>query len=178
MINPRFPKPFQHQHPPVQDVNQIFATRLTFGQKAADWVTMNLGCWWFIIIQTVILAIWATVNVTAWVRHWDPYPFIFMNLVLSLQSAYAAPIIMMSQNRQDERDRLEAHNDYLINEKAEQEVCAILEHLSAQDAALLEIHQMLAELRTQVGLPTQSKNGCPPARFEETPPPIVPRDTI
>ena len=149
MTKPRFPKPFKHDHPPVQNVNQIIATQLTFGQKASDWVAMNLGSWWFIIIQTIILAIWVMVNITAWLRHWDPYPFIFMNLVLSLQAAYAAPIIMMSQNRQANRDRLEARNDYLVNEKAELEVHAILEHLAAQDAALLEIHQWLAELRAQ-----------------------------
>jgi len=153
MTRPRFPKPFKHDHPPVQNVNQIIATQLTFGQKASDWVAMNLGSWWFIIIQTIILSVWVIVNITAWLRHWDPYPFIFMNLVLSLQAAYAAPIIMMSQNRQANRDRLEARNDYLVNERAEQEVRAILEHLAAQDAALLEIHQWLAELREQSGLP-------------------------
>ncbi|MCX5863695.1 MAG: DUF1003 domain-containing protein [Deltaproteobacteria bacterium] len=152
MTRPRFPKPFIHEHPPVQNVNQLVATQLTFGQKASDWVATNLGSWWFIIVQTMLLAIWVVVNVTAWLRHWDPYPFIFMNLMLSLQAAYAAPIIMMSQNRQANRDRLEAHNDYLINEKTEQEVQAILEHLAAQDAALLEIHQLLAELRGQSNL--------------------------
>lgn len=152
MTKPRFPKPFKHEHPPVQNVNQIIATQLTLGQKASDWVATNLGSWWFIIIQTIILAIWVIVNVAAWLRHWDPYPFIFMNLVLSLQAAYAAPIIMMSQNRQANRDRLEARNDYLINEKVEQEVHAILEHLAAQDAALLEIHQLLAEMQAKSGL--------------------------
>jgi len=152
MAKPRFPKPYRHEHPPVQNVNQIVATQLTFGQKASDFVATNLGSWWFIIVQTMILAIWVVVNITAWLRHWDPYPFIFMNLVLSLQAAYAAPIIMMSQNRQANRDRLEAHNDYLINEKAEVEVRAILDHLEAQDAALLEMHQLLAELRAQTGV--------------------------
>ena len=63
------------------------------------------------------------------------------NLLLSLQAAYAAPIIMMSQNRQATRDRLEAHNDYLINQKTEEEVRSILDHLAAQNDALIEIHQ-------------------------------------
>jgi len=152
MTKPRFPKPFRHDHPPVQNVNQIIATQLTFGQKASDWVATNLGSWRFIIMQTIILGLWVIVNITAWLRHWDPYPFIFMNLVLSLQAAYAAPIIMMSQNRQANRDRLEAHNDYLINKRGEQEVRAILEHLAAQDAALLEIHQLLADLREKMTL--------------------------
>ncbi len=72
-----------------------------------------------------------------------------MNLVLSLQAAYAAPIIMMSQNRQAARDRLEAHNDYLVNQKAEEEIRAILDHLAAQDQGLTEIHRLLTELQAQ-----------------------------
>lgn len=147
MSSLRFPEPFKHEHEPVKNVNELLEAQLTFGQKASDWVARNLGSWWFIAIQSIILGVWIAVNVTAWARHWDPYPFILMNLVLSMQAAYAAPIIMMSQNRQAARDRLEAHNDYLINQKAEKEIRAILDHLAAQDQALLEIHRMIAELR-------------------------------
>lgn len=147
MSSLRFPEPFKHEHEPVKNVNELLEAQLTFGQKASDWVARNLGSWWFIAVQSIILSIWIVVNVTAWARHWDPYPFILMNLVLSMQAAYAAPIIMMSQNRQAARDRLEAHNDYLINQKAEMEIRAILDHLAAQDQALLEIHRMIAELR-------------------------------
>ena len=98
------------------------------------------------ITQSLLLMVWVVLNITAYMQHWDPYPFILMNLVLSLQAAYTAPIIMMSQNRQSVRDRLEAHNDYLINQKAEQEVRAILDHLAAQDVAIMEIHQILDKL--------------------------------
>ncbi|MEA5115181.1 MAG: DUF1003 domain-containing protein [Geobacteraceae bacterium] len=147
MNNPRFPEPYRHEHPPVQNVNQIAETRLTRGQKAADRVAGTVGSWWFIIIQSIILVAWGVLNITAWVRHWDPYPFILMNLVLSLQAAYTAPVIMMSQNRQAERDRLEAHNDYQINLQAEEEVRAILEHLAAQNDALEEIHRVVTELK-------------------------------
>jgi uncharacterized membrane protein len=93
---------------------------------------------------------WAILNVTAWVKHWDPYPFILMNLFLSLQAAYTAPIIMMSQNRQAERDRLEAHNDYRINLKTEKEVRAILDHLAAQDRALASIFQKLHDCESKI----------------------------
>jgi len=141
-----FPKPYQHNHPPVEDFNEIYESQLTFGERAADRVANVAGSWKFIIIQSVILAIWVLLNIAAWVQHWDPYPFILMNLVLSLQAAYTAPVIMMSQNRQADRDRLEAHNDYLINQKAEEEVRAVLEHLAAQDEALLTIHEMLDAL--------------------------------
>jgi uncharacterized membrane protein len=85
-------------------------------------------------------------NVVAWTRHWDPYPFILMNLFLSLQAAYTAPIIMMSQNRLAARDRIEAHQDFLVNQKAEEEVRAILTHLAAQDHALAIIHETLDSL--------------------------------
>ncbi|MBI1880986.1 MAG: DUF1003 domain-containing protein [Chloroflexi bacterium] len=145
--NLHFPEPFKHVHPPVTNVNEVFEEQLTLGQQAASVV----GSWKFIIIQSTILTGWVILNVTAWVSHWDPYPFILMNLVLSLQAAYTAPVIMMSQNRQTARDRLEAHNDYLINQKAEEEIRAILDHLAAQDQALGIIHQMLLELRARDG---------------------------
>ncbi|HUT55032.1 MAG TPA: DUF1003 domain-containing protein [bacterium] len=138
-----FPEPFKHEHPRIQDVNQVFEEQLSLGQRASDQVARTMGTWRFIIIQSLVLVGWVILNVIAWNRHWDPYPFILMNLVLSLQAAYAAPVIMMSQNRLAERDRLEAHNDYLVNQKAEEEIRAILDHLAAQNRALIEIHQAL-----------------------------------
>lgn len=146
MTKLKFPEPYKHDHAPVQNVNEIIEAQLTFGQRASDWVALNVGSWGFVITQSLLLIIWVVLNITAYMQHWDPYPFILMNLVLSLQAAYTAPIIMMSQNRLSARDRLEAHNDYLINQKAEQEVRAILDHLAAQDAAILEIHQILDKL--------------------------------
>lgn len=146
-----FPEPFKHEHPPVANVNEVFEEQLSLGQRAADGVASVVGSWKFIIIQSVILTGWVILNITAWVSHWDPYPFILMNLVLSLQAAYTAPVIMMSQNRQVSRDRLEAHNDYQINQKAEEEIRAILDHLAAQDQALSTIHQMLLEYQVRNG---------------------------
>jgi uncharacterized membrane protein len=81
-----------------------------------------MGSWPFIIIQSLILFVWIVLNVTAFVEKWDPYPFILLNLALSFQAAYAAPFIMMSQNRQQEIDRKEAENDYQVNIKAELEI--------------------------------------------------------
>ncbi len=95
---------------------------LTLGQKVADQVAAAMGSWPFIIIQSAILALWIALNITAFIRHWDPYPFILLNLALSFQAAYAAPFIMMSQNRQQQIDRKEAENDYKINIKAELEI--------------------------------------------------------
>ncbi len=146
MKHSSFPRPFRHVHPPVQDVNRIVADRASAGQRAADRVATVVGSWRFIVGQSLLLLLWALLNVTMLIQHWDPYPFIAMNLILSLQAAFTAPVIMMSQNRQAARDRIEAHNDFLINVKAEQEVRAILEHLAAQNVALTEIQRRLTGL--------------------------------
>ena len=139
-----FPNHFPHAHPPVQNVNELLDQQSTRGERAADWVASVVGSWRFIIGQSLILVVWVILNVTAWVNHWDPYPFILMNLVLSMQAAMTAPVIMMSQNRQSTRDRLEARNDFMINQKAEEEIRAVLVHLEAQNEALAEIYQSLS----------------------------------
>lgn len=92
------------------------------GERASDFIAENVGSWRFIIIQTVILLLWLAANIYAWLNVWDPYPFILLNLVLSFQAAFTAPIIMMSQNRQSQIDRLRAKHDYDINIKAELEI--------------------------------------------------------
>jgi uncharacterized membrane protein len=146
---PSFPQPFSHHHAPVRNLNEILEQESTLGQRAADWTTNIMGSWRFIIVQSLVLIVWVVLNVVAWTKHWDPYPFILMNLVMSLQAAYTAPIIMMSQNRQAMWDRFEAHNDYQVNQKAEEEVRAILDHLAAQDQALAQMHQLLLALQAQ-----------------------------
>jgi uncharacterized membrane protein len=98
------------------------ARQLTAGQKIADWVAATMGSWNFIIIQSILLMVWIVLNVTAFVEKWDPYPFILLNLALSFQAAYAAPFIMMAQNRQQDIDRKEAENDHQVNIKAELEI--------------------------------------------------------
>lgn len=145
-----FPSSFEHLHPPIRDVNEIVEEQLTVGQRASDWVATSIGSWKFIISQSIILVIWVILNVTAVIKHWDPYPFILMNLVMSLQAAFTAPVLMMSQNRQATKDRIEAHNDFMINQKTEEEVRAILDHLVAQDEALTHIYQMLSDLQVHL----------------------------
>jgi uncharacterized membrane protein len=120
---------------------------LTVGQKVADAVTAVMGSWPFIVIQTALLAVWIVLNLVAAFRHWDPYPFILLNLALSFQSAYAAPIIMMSQNRQQDIDRRAAENDHRINIKAELEIELLhhkLDTLREKEIALLT--QTVADL--------------------------------
>lgn len=149
MKKPIFPAPYKHDHAPVKNVNEVVSEQLTIGQKASDWIVARIGSWGFIIGQSVLLTFWAVLNVTAWVQHWDPYPFILMNLFLSLQAAYTAPMIMMSQNRQAVRDRIEAHNDYEVNVTAEVEIKKVLENLEAQNVAIADLHGMVESLLAQ-----------------------------
>ena len=95
---------------------------LTAGDVLADSVAIFMGSWKFIIIQTLIVIVWMLVNVVGFLYHWDAYPFILLNLVFSTQAAYAAPIIMMSQNRQAMRDRHQADADFECNLNAKVEI--------------------------------------------------------
>lgn len=95
---------------------------LTFGQKIADKVATSMGSWKFIIIQTIIVILWMILNIIGLIYHWDPYPFILLNLLFSTQAAYAAPIIMMAQNRQNDRDRIQAMEDFKTNVEAKKEI--------------------------------------------------------
>lgn len=145
-IKLEFPEPYKHEHPPVCDSIELFEKQLTFSQKAADWVAETVGSWKFIFLQTVVFGTWILMNATAWLYHWDPYPFILMNLVLSLMASYAASIILISQNLQEKRDRIESRQHCLVNEKAEEEARVILDHLTAQNRALAAIYETLQEL--------------------------------
>jgi uncharacterized membrane protein len=148
-IHFKFPT-FRHDHPPVIDVNEVADERMTVGQRVADKVAATVGSWRFIIIMSILLLAWLILNSIAWINHWDPYPFILLNLTLSFQAAYAAPFVMMSQNRQSEKDRLTAQNDYLINCKGEEEVRFIMDHLDHQDTVLLQLVKRIEEQHTEI----------------------------
>lgn len=109
----RIAKPARHK---------ISAKGKNLGAKVSDAVASTIGSWTFIIIQSTILALWICANVLGWINAWDPYPFILLNLALSFQAAYTAPIIMMSQNRQSQLDRAKAEKDYDVNLKSELEI--------------------------------------------------------
>ena len=140
---------------------------LTAGQRIADAVAATMGSWRFIIIQSVLLTFWVVLNVTAWIRQWDPYPFILLNLALSFQAAYAAPIIMMAQNRQQDIDRKAAENDYKINIKAELEIELLhqkLDQLREQEVVQLSLAvKDLSELLNRSGLCKADIPGGPSA---------------
>lgn len=129
-----------------RNVNEVEMEHLTLGQRIADAVADTIGSWRFIIVQTTSLTIWIILNVTAWVNHWDPYPFILLNLMLSFQAAYAGPFIMMSQNRQAAKDRIAAEIDHQVNQKAELEVGLLLQRMDGLEKLVDENHQELQEL--------------------------------
>lgn len=123
---------------------------LSFGQKLADNVASGMGSWRFIIIQTMIVIFWMILNLIAYIYHWDPYPFILLNLLFSTQAAYAAPIIMMSQNRQNERDRVQALADYETNIEAKKEIETLVVLLNRIETDTLgKILQLLEEQKAQ-----------------------------
>src|ERR1700744_6155787 len=110
----------------------------TFGQSLPDRVAGGMGSWRFIIWQTIFVGAWMIINVIALVHHWDPYPYILLNLLFSTQAAYAAPIIMMSQNRASERDRAQAESDYRTNVAAKKEIEELMERLDAIEIEKLD----------------------------------------
>ena len=121
---------------------------MTFGQKLADSVATGMGSWRFIIWQTIIVAIWMLLNVIAIIKHWDEYPFILLNLVFSTQAAYAAPIIMMAQNRAGDRDRAQADADYKTNCEAKDEIEQLQKRLNNIEVDKLDrIMAMLEEMK-------------------------------
>jgi uncharacterized membrane protein len=147
---------YRHEHPPIHNVIVEHETARSLGQRIADRVAAVVGSWPFIIGQSALLALWIVFNVWLMVmaatrpgllRAWDPYPFILLNLMLSFQAAYTGPVVMMSQNRQNEKDRLMAKGDYEVNRKAEEEIEVIMKHLAHQDRLILDATHRIEALR-------------------------------
>lgn len=135
----------------------------TLGQKLADKVASFGGSWPFIIIFLLFLALWAGTNLLLMSRAFDPYPFIFLNLMLSMLAALQAPVIMMSQNRQAEKDREAAEHDYEVNLKAEIEIMAL--HAKIDALREEQFHQLLAKQQEQIDMLTRlvAEGGRPKA---------------
>jgi uncharacterized membrane protein len=138
---------------------------LTLGARVSDRVASVVGSWKFIIIQSVILVIWMVLNVTGFIFHWDPYPFILLNLVLSFQAAYTAPVIMMSQNRQSEVDRRAAQHDYEVNLKAELEIELLHQKIDLlRETELTQLTEIVTALRQE--LETARTRSQPPSEYK------------
>jgi uncharacterized membrane protein len=139
-----------------RNINVEFERKLTFGERMADNLANSAGSWRFIIIFLVVLAIWIAINTIVLItKPFDPYPFILLNLILSCIAAIQAPVIMMSQNRQEAKDRLRSEYDYRVNLKAELEIRQLhekMDHLLiTQWQRLLELQEMQMELIEELG---------------------------
>ena len=135
-----------HKHKTWHDLH---LDTLSYGQRLADKVASAMGSWTFIIAQTLFVIVWMVLNLVGFLKHWDVYPFILLNLLFSTQAAYAAPIIMMAQNRQSDRDRIQAQKDYQTNTDAKLEIEEIQVTLTTLESEKLDkIIQLLEEMKS------------------------------
>jgi CRP/FNR family transcriptional regulator, cyclic AMP receptor protein len=136
--------------------NEVIEEKYTFGERIADMVASFGGSWTFIIVFGIVLVLWTTANVLLRRRAWDPYPFILLNLFLSMLAAIQAPVIMMSQNRQDKKDRLRSELDFDVNRRAEAEIQNLSRKLNLMTDQLCDLDDML---RNQLAPPADAQPG-------------------
>jgi len=129
---------------------------LSFGGRIADAVANGMGSWRFIIIQTILVVLWMGLNLVGFIYHWDVYPFILLNLFLSMLAAIQAPVIMMSQNRQDVKDRLRSELDFDVNRRAEVEI----KSLTHQLRILIDKVEDVEELAREAAGRKAESEGC------------------
>ncbi|MGA9673179.1 MAG: DUF1003 domain-containing protein [Terracidiphilus sp.] len=125
--------------------NDLIEEQQTFGERIADSVARFGGSWHFIILFAVVLIVYSGINIVLDHRAWDPYPFILLNLFLSMLAAIQAPVIMMSQNRQDEKDRLRSELDFDVNRRAESEIQALSQRMSLMLDKIEDVAQMVRQ---------------------------------
>jgi CRP/FNR family cyclic AMP-dependent transcriptional regulator len=131
----------------ARNPNDLIESATTFGNHIADAVARFGGSWTFIITFGVVLVVYTAINVVLGQRAWDPYPFILLNLFLSMLAAIQAPVIMMSQNRQDTKDRLRGELDYEVNRRAESEIQALSGKLNQLADKLDDVEELIRENR-------------------------------
>ena len=136
--------------------NEVIEEEMTFGERVADEVARFGGSWTFIIIFAVVLLIYTAVNIVLSGRAWDPYPFILLNLFLSMLAAIQAPVIMMSQNRQDTKDRVRGELDYDVNRRAESEIQTLSNRLNLLNDKIGDVDDLLRQQLKVNGNPERS----------------------
>jgi uncharacterized membrane protein len=129
----------------VRNPNEVIEQEATFGERIADAVARFGGSWTFIIAFGVTLAVYAGINVTLRGAAWDPYPFILLNLFLSMLASVQAPVIMMSQNRQDTKDRLRSELDFDVNKRAEAEIQGVAGKLHELTEKIADLEELVRE---------------------------------
>jgi len=163
----------QHDHPPVRDLNREVDRKLTFSDRVASDFARLVGSWVFVLAQVGLMVVWVGLNALNLLRPWDPYPFQFLNFVLSLEAAIWASIMLMALNAQASRDRIRAQNEFELNVKAEEELKSLMNHLMHQDEILLQIVNRLdredRELKRLARRVDEAMEGSQPASAPETP---------
>jgi uncharacterized membrane protein len=129
----------QHDHPPVRDLNRETERGLTLADRISIDFTRLIGSWIFVLAQLGLIVAWVLLNALSFINHWDPYPFQFLNFILTLEVAAWVSLVLMASNRQADRERLRAQHDYELDVKAEEELKALMNHLMHQDEILLQI---------------------------------------
>ena len=134
----------KHKHP----VNQLFHDEATVGEKVADKASSGIGSWWFLGIQSFLIVIWVIVNSVEFFTHkWDLYPFILLNLMFSIQAAFTGPVLLLSGNRQAQKDRLRLEHTAEVSESAEKATLQILEEIARNTEATLKVLEHLKKRR-------------------------------
>ena len=133
-----------------RNANEIIEKEATFGERIADQVAHFGGSWTFIIVFGIAMSVYAVINIVLDKKAWDPYPFILLNLFLSMLAAIQAPVIMMSQNRQDTKDRVRSELDFEVNRRAEMEIHGLARKLNALDEKMDDISSFLRIKETQM----------------------------
>lgn len=133
----------QHDHPPVRDLNRESDRRMRLPQRVADDLGRVVGSWTFVFVQVLVTGSWLILNIAAQTNHWDSYPFLLLNLVVTFECALWASLVLMALNRAAGRDRLRAQQDYEQQVKVEEEVRSLMSHLEAQDELLMQVVQRL-----------------------------------
>ena len=134
----------KHRHP----VNQLFHDEATLGERVADKASAGIGSWWFLGIQSVLIVIWIFVNTIEFFTHkWDLYPFILLNLMFSIQAAFTGPVLLLSGNRQAQKDRLRLEHTAEVAESAEKATIQILEEIERNTETTLQVLKHLKKRR-------------------------------
>src|SRR5579884_1840181 len=128
-----------HRHP----VTRRLQDSRTFGERLADAIAREIGSWRFLILQTIAVIAWVSLNLLAVIGRWDPYPFILLNLLFSVQAAYTGPVLLLSQNRQSQRDRDMTEHDFVTNQRAEKLVESLMSEIIRNSRTTLAVAKHL-----------------------------------
>lgn len=145
ILTPRQQVGDRHKHP----VNKLIHDEATLGERVADKASAGIGSWAFLIVQSILIVIYVTLNVIGFVNHWDPYPFILLNLCFTIQAAYTGPILLLAGNRQAQKDRLRLEHTAEVAEAADKSTLDILDEIERNTEATLRILDHLQKRREQ-----------------------------